>query len=274
MERHGGREPLQGAAQPMRLDEYLAANYDFDSRNKAREAVRYGLVTVNGRLSKPAYEVKEGDKIVVTMGQAVSNGGSKLSRAFKTFPISALGRVCLDAGASTGGFTQVLLEQGAVKVYAVDVGRNQLHPSLREDNRVTVMDETNVRTLCSRDFAEPIEFLCSDLSFISLKLVLPVFAELLSARGDLVVLVKPQFEAGPRFLGKNGIVRDKRVHQRVLEEIVAECSLCGLVSRGLIRAPLRERDMNVEYLLWANREGQAIGKKDIIEAVMRPESLV
>ena len=218
----------------MRLDEYLAVNYDFDSRNKAREAVRYGLVTVNGRLSKPAYEVKEGDKIVVTMGQAVSNGGSKLSRAFKTFPISALGRVCLDAGASTGGFTQVLLEQGAVKVYSVDVGRNQLHPSLREDNRVTVTD----------------------------------------ARGDLVVLVKPQFEAGPRFLGKNGIVRDKRVHQRVLEEIVAECSLCGLVPRGLIRAPLRERDMNVEYLLWANREGQAIGKKDIIEAVMRPESLV
>lgn len=258
----------------MRLDEYLAVNYAFDSRNKAREAVRYGLVTVNGCLSKPAYEVKEGDKIVVTGEQAVSNGGKKLSRAFEVFPLDVSDRVCLDAGASTGGFTQVLLEQGAKKVYAVDVGRNQLHPSLRADRRVTVMDETNVRTLCLKNFGEPIEFLCSDLSFISLKLVIPVFAGILSEHGEMVVLVKPQFEAGQRFLGKNGIVRDKRVHQQVLEEIAAECALCGLVPRGLARAPLRERSMNTEYLLWIDRKGRAIEKKEIIEAVMCPESLV
>lgn len=252
----------------MRLDEYLAINYGFDSRNKAREAVKYGLVTVNGRLSKPAYEVKDGDEIIITEEQAVSNGGRKLSRAFEVFPISVHDCVCVDAGASTGGFTQVLLEQEAKKVYAVDVGRDQLHRSLREDARVTVMDETNVRTLCAKDFAEPIDFLCSDLSFISLKLVIPIFASLLSDHGEAIVLVKPQFEAGPRFLGKNGIVRDKKVHQQVLEDIVAECRFCGLVPRGLTRAPLRERGMNVEYLLWATRDGASIDKKDIIKAAL------
>lgn len=255
----------------MRLDEYLVKHLRFTSRNKAKEAVKYGFITVNGHLSKPAYEVRESDRIEVKEGQAVSNGGKKLERAFDAFPIDVRGKTCVDAGASTGGFTEVLLHRGAGFVYAVDVGKDQLHISLRSDARVGVMDETNVRTLRAESFERQVEFLCSDLSFISLKLVLPVFAGILGQAGEMIVLIKPQFEAGREHLNKNGIVRDRRIHERVIEEIAEFCKICGLIPRGIVPAPLRERDMNREYLLWIARSGVSMTKKMIIEAVTGSE---
>jgi 23S rRNA (cytidine1920-2'-O)/16S rRNA (cytidine1409-2'-O)-methyltransferase len=182
----------------------------------------------------------------------VSRGGVKLAAALDAFRIEPTGCVCLDVGSSTGGFTEVLLQRGATRVYAVDVGRDQLHPSLAADPRVTSLESTDARTLGPNLIPEPIDLLVSDVSFISLKLVLPAAVALLKPRAAMAVLVKPQFEAGPAHVRK-GIVRDETVHGAVCDGMADFVASLGFTVMGLIASPIEGGDGNREFLLGARR---------------------
>ncbi len=179
----------------------------------------------------------------------MSSGGYKLRAALVAFSLSVGGKICLDAGASTGGFTELLLEAGAKRVYAVDVGENQLDETLKSHPRVTVCDNTNCRFLSPSDFTE-VQFITCDLSFISLKLVLPALLGLLSGGGELIALIKPQFEAGKGNVGKRGVVKDSRLHTQIIADISAFANKLGAGAAGITSAPLREKGMNREYLIY------------------------
>ena len=179
----------------------------------------------------------------------VGRGGMKLAHALKEFDISVTGRVCADIGASTGGFTDVLLKNGAALVYAIDVGYGQLDQSLRNDPRVVNREKVNARFLSAVDFDEPIEFVAIDVSFISLKIILPAVVKFL--RGSLVALIKPQFEVGKKDLGKGGIVRDVVKRQEAVDAIVSFAKETGFDVRGLIESPVKGAEGNVEYLMFA-----------------------
>ena len=179
----------------------------------------------------------------------MSRGGLKLEKALEVFGIDVTGLCCLDIGASTGGFTDCLLQHGARYVYAVDVGHGQLAPSLRTDKRVKCTEGYNIRNAAPDDFDTPIDFICTDVSFISLKLVIPVVKLLLSPGGKAVLLIKPQFECGKKDIGKGGIVRDKKIQTRVTEEI-RQCALdSGFDVAGLIPSPISGGSGNTEYLI-------------------------
>lgn len=199
----------------IRLDQLVFDLGLAESRERAKTTVMSGLVFVNGqRADKPGMQVSP-DVNVEVKGTAlpyVSRGGLKLEKALKVFPIDVNGKVCIDCGASTGGFTDVLLKNGAAKVYSVDVGYGQLAWSLRNDERVVNMERTNIRYISSEQIPEPLDICVMDLSFISVKLVLPAVCALLKDDAQLVCLIKPQFEAGREEVGKKGVVRDKAVH--------------------------------------------------------------
>jgi 23S rRNA (cytidine1920-2'-O)/16S rRNA (cytidine1409-2'-O)-methyltransferase len=178
----------------------------------------------------------------------VSRGGFKLAAALAEFGIAVDGRICADVGACTGGFTDVLLQQGAARVYAIDVGYGQLDWKLRQDERVVVLERTNARYL--ETLPEPVSIVCIDVSFISLKLILPAVQGWLTAEAQIIALVKPQFEAGPAQVGKGGVVKETAVHQSVLLEIIHWAAEHGLATMGLIRSPVTGADGNVEFLLW------------------------
>jgi 23S rRNA (cytidine1920-2'-O)/16S rRNA (cytidine1409-2'-O)-methyltransferase len=178
----------------------------------------------------------------------VGRGGFKLAAALDAFRIDATGRIAADVGACTGGFTDVLLQRGAAKVFAIDVGYGQLDWSLRQDERVVVMERTNARYLEALD--EPVNFVCMDLSFISLRLVLPAVQKWLLSQADIVALIKPQFEAGPEQVGKGGIVRDTAVHKQVVADILTWAAEHHLHPRDVIRSPITGGDGNVEFLIW------------------------
>ena len=207
-----------------RLDQRLFELGLAESREKAKATIMSGLVYVNGQKSdKPGTPVSDEAKIEVR-GSAcpyVSRGGFKLAKALEVFPIAPEGKVCIDCGASTGGFTDVLLKNGASRVYAVDVGYGQLAWPLRQDGRVVVMERTNARSLTPDMFPESMDLAVMDLSFISIRLILPAVHGLLREDGDAVCLIKPQFEAGRADVGKKGVVRDRAVHERVLNEMAA-----------------------------------------------------
>lgn len=209
-----------------------------------------GDVLVHGeRVDKPGTAVATNANIEVKAPMPyVSRGGFKLAAALVHFNLNVSGRVCADVGACTGGFTDVLLQHGATRVYAIDVGYGQLDWKLRQDERVIVMERTNARYLES--LAEPITFAAVDVSFISLKLVLPAVQAWLAPLGDIVALVKPQFEAGPQQVGKGGIVKDPAVHQQVLLDILRWAQANGLASPGLMASPITGSGGNVEFLLW------------------------
>lgn len=240
------------------------------SRAEAQAAVAAGLVTVAGTpASKPASLVATDVPVQVT-GPArrfVSRGGEKLLAALDRFGIEARGRDCLDAGASTGGFTDCLLQAGAARVAAVDVGYGQLAWRLRNDPRVAVVERTNVRRLRSADLPFVPELVVADLSFISLRAVLPALVGVSSDAAELVLLVKPQFEAGPTDVGGGGVVRDPDVWRRVLGEVIAACRAQGVGVLGLVASPLRGPAGNVEFLLHARRgvDGAAIDLEGAIE---------
>lgn len=234
----------------------------FDSREAARRAIMAGLVRVGGEpATKPGELVAPDAALEVTRPpvEFVSRGGLKLAHALDRWPIEVAGRVAIDVGASTGGFTDVLLRRGARRVYAVDVGYGQLAWKLRQDPRVVVRERTNVRYLSPRDLygdGEPARLATIDVSFIGLEKVLPAVKALITDRlrpgetADVVALVKPQFEAGRENVGKKGVVRDPRVHQAVLERVQDVARNLGFQVAGIERSPITGPEGNVEFLLW------------------------
>jgi 23S rRNA (cytidine1920-2'-O)/16S rRNA (cytidine1409-2'-O)-methyltransferase len=235
-----------------RLDTELVRRELVTSRTAAREAIDAGLVTVDGApATKPATQVAAGQQLVVAAPprRYVSRGGEKLAHALARFDVGVSGRRCLDAGVSTGGFTDVLLEHGAGHVLAVDVGYGQVHERLRTDPRVTVRERTNVRALTPDDVGGPVDLVVADLSFVSLALVLPVLRRLVTAEAQAVVLVKPQFEAGRQDVGRGGVVRDPAVWRRCLDEVVEVATGLGWTAAGACASPLLGPAGNVEFLL-------------------------
>lgn len=235
-----------------RIDRLLVARGLFDSRAKAQDAIAAGLVKAGGKIiAKASEEVASDAAIEATPAHPyVSRGALKLIAALDHFKIDPTGRVCLDIGASTGGFTQVLLERGARQVYAVDVGTAQLHPSLRGDPRIVSLEQTDIRTLDPARFDPKPDLVVIDVSFISLKQVLPAALKLAARPADLIALIKPQFEAGREHL-KKGIVRDEAVRQTVCDEIVKSVTSLGAEVRGLMPSPIEGGDGNIEYLISA-----------------------
>ena len=243
-----------------RLDLHLLTKGLVKTRQEAQKLIRAGKVkTINGQiLDKPGLEVLKNLEIEVTQPlKYVSRGGEKLAGAFNQFPLDIKDRVCLDAGISTGGFTDCLLQLGATKVYGVDVGYGQTAWSIRNDPRVVLLERTNIRHLTPEKLfndGDPIpDFAVADLSFISLKIVLPSLKSLLdSARSELLVLVKPQFEVGKDKVGKGGVVRDHSLHFEAIQGVINESKKYGWYPKGLIASPLKGPAGNQEYLLWMN----------------------
>ena len=235
-----------------RLDVLLVKKGFYQSRERAKASIMAGIVYVDGQKSdKAGNMVDENAEITVkeNICPYVSRGGLKLEKSMKIWPIDLKDTVCMDIGASTGGFTDCMLQNGAVKVYAVDVGYGQLDYKLRIDERVVNMEKCNIRYIDFDLIAEPIDFISIDVSFISLKLVLPVASKLLGEEGHLVCLVKPQFEAGREQVGKKGIVRDKKVHKEVIEKVAGYALESGLYPTGLTFSPVTGAKGNIEYLM-------------------------
>lgn len=243
----------------MRADKFLSEK--FSSRTKAAEAIERGLVLVNGKQIKPSDDVLEGDEVEFLTPEEsfVSNGGYKLSKALKDFSFSVQGKVFADLGASTGGFTDCLLQNGAKKVYAVDVGESQLDKTLSSRSEVVVMDNVNARYLEADSFDEGLDGCVIDVSFISLRYVLPSAAKLLPAGGVIFALVKPQFECGKKGVGKSGIVK-KEEHPKILSSIYDLADSLSLNVLNVVNAPLREKK-NIEYVaLFEKRADEGAGE--------------
>ncbi|ABW19149.1 TlyA family RNA methyltransferase [Alkaliphilus oremlandii] len=236
-----------------RLDVVLVEKGFFDSREKAKGAIMAGIVFVdNEKIDKPGTKVKKNGNVVVkgNLIPYVSRGGLKLEKAMKEFDLQLRDKVCLDIGASTGGFTDCMLQNGASKVYSIDVGYGQLDWKLRQDSRVVTMERTNIRYVTLEHIGQKADFASIDVSFISLKLVLPVLKELLKEQGEIVALIKPQFEAGRDKVGKKGVVRDMAVHKSVVVDIVSFAADKGLKVVGLTYSPIKGPEGNIEYLLY------------------------
>jgi len=240
-----------------RIDAELVDRGLFTSRERARAAVLAGEVRVDGEVvTKAGHSIAEDVVIDVAERQRfVSRGGDKLAGALEVFDVAIDGRRAVDVGASTGGFTDCLLQRGAVSVCAVDVGYGQLAWSLRTDDRVTVFERTNIRYADPIELGAPFDIVVVDVSFISLRVVMSHLLKLLDESGDLVALVKPQFEAGKGRVGKRGVVRDPAVHIDVLEAAVECARESGLVVRGLTFSPIKGPEGNIEFWMWASRAG-------------------
>ena len=235
-----------------RLDVALVARGLVDSRTKAQSLIMARRVLVNGAfVDKAGALVADDDELRVAELEHpwVGRGGMKLAHALEQFGISVDGKTCVDVGASTGGFTDVLLKRGARRVYAIDVGYGQLDVSLRNDDRVINREKVNARYLSAADFDEAIDFVSIDVSFISLKLILPAVATFL--RGELVALIKPQFEVGKRDVGKGGIVREEAKRAEAVDSVVAFARESGFDVKGVIESPVKGAEGNVEYLMHA-----------------------
>ena len=234
-----------------RLDVLLVEQGYADTRSKAQAIIMSGLVYVDGqKADKPGISYEETVSIEVRTGACpyVSRGGLKLEKALRDFGVDPTGFVCSDSGASTGGFTDCLLQQGASKVFAIDVGYGQLDWKIRSDPRVVVMERTNVRYVTPEDLGEPLDLSVVDVSFISLRIVLPVIKTFLKPTGQVLCLIKPQFEAGKEKVGKKGVVRDPAVHREVLDNFVAMVHEIGFTIQGLTFSPVKGPEGNIEFL--------------------------
>ena len=241
-----------------------------ESRQKAQAIIMAGQVFAGDRRCDKAGLTLEEDTQLEVRGQTlryVSRGGLKLEKAMKCFPITLEGKVAADIGASTGGFTDCMLQNGAVKVYAVDVGYGQLAWSLRSDPRVVCLERTNARYLTSEQIPEPLDFASIDVSFISLKLILPALRQLMKANGQVAALIKPQFEAGREKVGKKGVVRDPAVHLEVLEQFLVHASEAGFTVKGIDFSPIRGPEGNIEYLGYLSAEPGTVEHGDLKELV-------
>ena len=240
----------------IRLDQYLVQHGMIQSRERAKALIMAGVVFVNEqKVDKAGEMIKEDAKVEVRGHDIgyVSRGGLKLEKAMQCFPLTPNGKVCMDIGASTGGFTDCMLQNGAVKVYAVDVGYGQLAWSLRTDERVVNMERTNIRNVALDMLAEPIEFFSVDVSFISLHHIFPVAQAITTPDAMGVCLVKPQFEAGREKVGKKGVVRDPAVHLEVLEHFLEHAKESRFTVLGLTYSPIRGPEGNIEYLGYLSR---------------------
>ena len=243
-----------------RLDVLLVERGLSPSREKAKAVIMAGDVYVDGQKEDKAGTSFEETVFIEVRAPGlryVSRGGLKLEKALQVFPIDLTGKVCMDVGASTGGFTDCMLQNGAAKVYAIDVGRGQLDWTLRNDPRVVCMEKTNIRYVTPEDLGEEAAFSSIDVSFISLTKVLPVVYTLLEPEGQVVSLIKPQFEAGREKVGKKGVVRDPKVHLEVIEGVMAFAAENGFEIRGLTFSPVKGPEGNIEYLLHLKKAGEA-----------------
>jgi 23S rRNA (cytidine1920-2'-O)/16S rRNA (cytidine1409-2'-O)-methyltransferase len=254
----------------MRLDVWLAENGLAESREKAQALVMAGRVRVNGRpASKPGTRVKAGAEVAVDPGPThVGRGAVKLAKALDALAVDVRDRVAVDVGASTGGFTETLLARGAIQVYAVDVGRGQLHERLRTDPRVVVLDRTNARTLSPQLIAEPCAVASVDVSFISATKILPALHSVLAAGADVLVLVKPQFEVGRLQVGRGGIVTAPSLHRQAMRDVAEEAQQRGYGVRGACASPITGAEGNREFFLHLVSEGPALDREGI-EALVR-----
>lgn len=257
-----------------RIDVLLVEEGYFESRERAKKAIMAGLVFVdNQRCDKPGTEIKDGASIEVKGNPIpyVSRGGLKLEKAMKKFDLSLENAVCMDIGASTGGFTDCMLQNGAKKVFSIDVGYGQLAWKLRSDDRVVCMERTNIRNVNPEDLGEEPDFASIDVSFISLKLVLPVAKNLLKNGGNIVALIKPQFEAGREKVGKKGVVRELSTHIEVIEMISDFALENGFAIRNLEFSPIKGPEGNIEYLIHLNtsNEGFEIDREAYSEEIRK-----
>ena len=242
-----------------RLDVLLVSQGLATSREKAKAVIMAGNVLVNGQREDKAgtmIDVKAQITVKGTQLKYVSRGGLKLEKAMQCFPLTPKGKVCMDIGASTGGFTDCMLQNGAVKVYAVDVGYGQLAWSLRTDERVVNMERTNIRNVTLDQLAEPIEFFSVDVSFISLHHIFPVAQAITTPDAMGVCLVKPQFEAGREKVGKNGVVRDPATHREVLHNAMGYAAANGFKVCGLDFSPVKGPEGNIEYLMFVQKSDE------------------
>ncbi len=255
-----------------RLDCLIAERGLAESREKAKIAVMMGNAYVDGqKQDKPGTMLPETVKIELRGEKLryVSRGGLKLEKALARFPVDLKGKTALDIGASTGGFTDCMLQNGAKKVYAVDVGYGQLAWKLRTDPRVVCLERTNVRYLTREQVPEPVDFFSADVAFISLKLVLPVARRFLAENGCAVCLIKPQFEAGREKVGKKGVVRDPQVHVEVVRDIVGFCLQNGFSVCGLTYSPVKGPQGNIEYLVFLRKSDDPVCTAPAAEEVVR-----
>ena len=258
-----------------RLDVLLVNRNLAESREKAKAIIMSGIVYVDGQKEDKAGTMFEDTVSVEVRGHTlayVSRGGLKLEKAMTHFGVTLNGKICMDVGASTGGFTDCMLQNGAVKVYSVDVGHGQLAWKLRNDERVVCMEKTNIRYVTPEDIPDRIQFASIDVSFISLTKVLGPVKELLTEDGQIVCLIKPQFEAGREKVGKKGVVREKSTHLEVIESVIAFAKSIGFGILNLEFSPIKGPEGNIEYLLYlqnhpelADEKGVEIDPKTIVE---------
>lgn len=246
----------------MRLDIYLAENKIVKSRELAKKIISEGGVSVNGNIvTKPSRDISGCDSVelVKELPLYVGRGGLKLEKALDCFDIDLSGLVCMDIGASTGGFTDCMLQRGAEYVYAVDVGHGQLDEKLVSDKRVKNMEGVNIKDVSPSDFSKSIDFIGTDVSFISLTKVIPKIYELLTEGGGAVMLIKPQFECGRAEIGKNGVVRSEKAHLRAVRDIIVCCGSCRMGVKGLDYSPVRGGEGNIEFLIYAVKDAESKG---------------
>ena len=255
-----------------RLDVLLTERGLLDSRQKAQATIMSGIVFVNGQRVDKVGTAVSNDALIEIRGTTlpyVSRGGLKLEKAMQTFPLTLTGKICADIGASTGGFTDCMLQNGAKKVYAVDVGYGQLDWKLRNDARVVCMERTNARYLTHEEIPEELDFASVDVSFISLKLIFPALYGLLREGGEIACLIKPQFEAGREKVGKKGVVRDPAVHLEVLEHFLIHAKKNHFTVLGITYSPIRGPEGNIEYLGFLRKSEEpdaAVDLQAIVEA--------
>ncbi len=263
-----------------RLDVWMTEHGLAPSREKAKAMIMSGDVYVDGQREDKAGTQIAGDAKVEVKGNAlpyVSRGGLKLAKAMEVFPLDLKDCICMDIGASTGGFTDCMLQNGAAKVYSIDVGYGQLAWKLRTDPRVVVLEKTNFRYVTGEQIPEKIDFASVDVSFISLNKIFPAAYPLLADGGQMVALIKPQFEAGKDKVGKKGVVRDPAVHTEVIKRVITESRAVGFVPVGLDFSPVKGPEGNIEYLLHVRKDPDAaegISKDVIAEDVIVEEGIL
>lgn len=240
-----------------RLDVLLVNGGFAPSREKAKVIIMSGKVFVNGQREDKAGSTFDPEKSTIEVKGStlryVSRGGLKLEKALQEFPLTVEGKICMDIGASTGGFTDCMLQNGAIKVYSVDVGHGQLDWKLRNDERVVCMEKTNFRYMQPQDIEDVLDFASCDVSFISLTKILLPARKLLSPMGEMVCLIKPQFEAGRDKVGKKGVVREKKVHEEVIRKIVVFARMTGFTVLELAFSPIKGPEGNIEYLIYIRK---------------------
>lgn len=249
-----------------RIDNILVEKGYFATRQKAKYAIENKCIYVNNILVEKPSKIYENDcKIEVKEGtlQFVSRGGLKLDKAVKVFNLKLKDKICIDIGASTGGFTDCMLQNGAKKVYSIDVGHDQLAESLKNDDRVVNLEGTNIKNIDTNNM-EKVDFISIDVSFISLTNVLDKAYELLKENGEIVILIKPQFEAGKEFINKNGVVKDKKTHQKVIEKVILYSNSLGFKIIKIDYSPIKGPAGNIEYIVYMQKENDS--KIDLFSA--------